>query len=89
MLIKKSCSHCGLLTTFLFPFPVSHQCTASSVSVSGGCEKRGGGHLVMHGTRITIITVNINRDPITREFKHGFSIFIDAINKECAAKCLL
>lgn len=44
---------------------------------------------VMPGTRITIITVNINGDPITGEFKHGFSIFIEAINRECAAKCLL
>lgn len=47
------------------------------------------GHLVMPGTRITIITVNINGDPIAGEFKHGFSIFIEAINRECAAKCLL
>lgn len=39
--------------------------------------------------RITIITVNINGDPIAGEFKHGFSIFIEAINRECAAKCLL
>lgn len=38
---------------------------------------------------ITIITVNINGDPIAGEFKHGLSIFIEPINRECAAKCLL
>lgn len=47
------------------------------------------GHLMMPGTRITIITVNINEDPITGEFKHSFSIFIEAINRECGVKCLL
>lgn len=56
---------------------------------SRGVVKGRWGHLVMPGTRITIITVNINGDPITGEFKHGFSIFIEAINIECAAKCLL
>lgn len=93
--LRNSCCLKKLLPLLTFDgcsFPISYlislMCSFIRVCVSGGYEREAG-HLVMPGTRITIITVNINRDPIAGEFKHGFSIFIEAINIECAAKCLL